>query len=92
MDIAFSHITVDRSKKPFKVNVDMSKSSRPTAKGEIDETNALIHTGYVTFPDDRKYKFWYHTDEAKIYWDNDKGKTNNIWHGKIPQVNGMRVS
>ena len=60
----------------------MRKWNRPTAKGEINETDAKVHTGFVTFPDDRKYRFWYHTDKAKIYWDNDKGNTNNIWTGK----------
>ena len=82
MDVAFDYITIDRSKKPFKVEVDMSNWYRPTARGEIDETDELIHTGYVDHPDDREYQFWYHTDEAKIYWDHDKGNTSNIWHGK----------
>ena len=56
--------------------------TRPAAKGEISEQNERLHTGFVNFPDDRKYRFWYHTDEAKIYWDNVKGKTRNIWTGK----------
>ena len=94
MDVAFTshNITIDRSVKrplkPFKVTMDMSRSNRPTAKGEIDETNKSIHIGFVTFPDDRKYKFWYHTDEAKIYWDNDKGKTNNVWTGNSTHGRG----
>ena len=59
-----------------------SRYGRPTAKGIINEQNERLHTGYVNFPDDRTYRFWYHTDEAKIYWDNDKGRTRNIWSGK----------
>ena len=83
MDDAFSIITIDRSTTPHKVTVDMrSAYNRPTAKGEINEQNERLHTGYVNFPDDRKYRFWYHTDEAKIYWDNDKGRTRNIWTGR----------
>ena len=66
----------------------MSRTNRPTARGEIDETDRLIHTGYVNFSDDRKYKFWYHADEAKIYWDDDKGKTSNIWNGRTAPQTG----
>ena len=54
---------------------------RPTATGQIDGTNGPIQTGYVIFPDDRRYNFWYYMEEAVIYWDHDKGKTTNIWRG-----------
>ena len=57
--------------------------NRPTASGEIDETDDHIHTGFVNFPDDRVYKFWYHADEAKIFWGNDRGKTSNVWTGAL---------
>ena len=60
----------------------ISTKNRPTATGVIDETSHVVHTGHVVFPDDRKYNFWYYPQEATIYWDNDKGKTNNIWKGK----------
>ena len=53
-----------------------------TATGQIDGTNGPVQTGYVIFPDDRRYNFWYYMEEAVIYWDNDKGKTKNIWRGK----------
>ena len=82
MDDAFDSITIDRSKTPYEVTIDMSDTNRPTAKGEINEENEFVHTGYVNFPDARKYNFWYHADEAKIYWDNDKGQTSNIWTGE----------
>ena len=77
-------ITVDRSKSPSTVRVDMSRYGRPAAPGTIDETNGKVHTGTVTFPDARAYKFWYHTSEGTIYWDHDKGHTGNIWRGKKP--------
>ena len=83
LDDAFSYIHVDRSKQPFRVTVIMGHfgGGRPTAFGQIDETNGLVQRGYVIFPDDRRYNFWYYTEEAVIYWDHDKGKTTNIWRG-----------
>ena len=39
-------------------------------------------TGSIHFSDARTYKFWYHSDEEKIYWDHPKGRTRNIWTGK----------
>ena len=71
IDKAFKYISVDRSKKPYQVT--MAMGTRPDAKGEIDETNELVHTGYINFPDDRRYSFWYYTKEGTIYWDKDKG-------------------
>jgi len=49
------------------------------ANGVIDETK-LIDTGFVDFPEDRKYNFWYHPDEGTIYWDADKG--NYSWESR----------
>ena len=65
--------------------------NRPTATGEIDETNSLVHTGFLIHPDDRLYKFWYHSDEGIIYWGNDKGKTDNMWKGKVNVVGKFDV-
>ena len=79
MDDAFSIITIDRTKTPHEVTVYLRGHY---AKGIINEQNERVHTGYVHFPDDRTYKFWYHTDLATIYWDHDKGHTGNIWGGK----------
>merc|ERR1719193_150703 len=84
LDEAFKYISVDRSKKPYQVTVAMAQfGGRPTARGQIDETNGKVQTGYVVFPDDRRYNFWYHTEESTIYWDHDKGKTSNIWAGIV---------
>merc|ERR1712154_23320 len=58
---------------------------RPQASGQIDETEA-VHTGLLHFPDDRRYSFWYYPQECNIYWDNDRGQTDNIWYGNIHVV------
>jgi len=55
-------------------------NGRRDASGQIDETKTP-HRGWVTFPDDRKYSFWFYPSEKTIYWDADKGRTNNIWRG-----------
>jgi len=47
--------------------------------GVIDETKD-IHTGFVDWPEDKKYNFWYHPDEGIIYWDADKGDLT--WESK----------
>ena len=70
----------------------MPDSFQPT--GNISD--ALMHQnsqnklilpfiGSVTFPDDegKLFKFWFHPKEATIYWDADKGSTENIWRGSI---------
>lgn len=87
MDEAFDHIQIDRTKKPYKVTIDMEQQgNRPTATGEIDETDSKVHTGFVFFPDvPQTHNFWYHSDEAVIYWDNVKGNTTNIWTGVVKQ-------
>ena len=43
----------------------------------------MVYTGFIDFPDRTAgpLNFWYHADEAKIYWENDKGNTENIWTG-----------
>ena len=92
LDEAFGNvISVDRSMKPYRVIVRLARWKLPTARGEIDESNNQIQTGFVHFPNDRKYKFWYRTDEATVYWDADKGKTRNIWRGKRRSLKTMSI-
>jgi len=78
IDQAFKFIRVDRTRNPRRLTVTMR--GRPTASGIINEAG-LVQTGYVNFPDDRRYNFWYYPKEATIYWDNVKGRTSNIWRG-----------
>ena len=80
MDDAFPSVEIDRTIVPHKVTIKMG--NRPAATGEINEQNPRLHTGHVYFQDDRTYPFWYHTDEAKIYWDKDKGWNVKEWSGK----------
>ena len=47
-------VKVDRSKTPYTLEVTFGK--RPKASGEIDESKYPIHTGFVNFPDDKKYQ------------------------------------
>ena len=58
--------------------IDMSEYGRPNAHGLIESINSI---GFANFPDDRKYEFYYHSDDCCIYWDNDRGLTDNIWKG-----------
>jgi len=55
-------------------------NGRPQASGQIDESGA-VHTGQLTFPDDRQYSIHYYPSERAIYWGGDKGATGNIWRG-----------
>ena len=49
-----------------------------TVLGTLDKTD-VPYRGVADFPREREYPFWYYPDERTIYWDNDKGATNNIW-------------
>jgi hypothetical protein len=78
-------IIVDRSTAVtggWKIQIDW-KNSRPTANGVIDETGP-VHTGFMVFPDDRKYFFWYHPDQRIIYWDNDNG--SHVWKSPVSRT------
>merc|ERR1719397_1537058 len=64
------------------ITVDFLLNGRPNAIGKINE-NGYIHTGFVDFPDDTKYDFWYHPDEGIIYWGADNG--DHSWQaGGVP--------
>ena len=88
MDAAFKVgkvITVDRSKTPKVVQVNIGKTT--PAMGQIDETLLFTHTGFVTFPDEnnKKYSFWYYPVDGKLYWTKEKTKGQayqDIWVGE----------
>ena len=44
-------------------------NGRPDASGTI---NGGDISGYVNFPDHKKFSFNYYKDEGRIYWDGDK--------------------
>ena len=56
--------------------------NRPSAYGQINES-VYPQTGWVNFPDHRKFNMWYYPEEGAIYWDAPKGGTANIWWGVV---------
>merc|ERR1711935_400341 len=58
------------------LSVDMG--DREDAFGEIDEMcEDGIHTGFIEFPDDRRYDMWYYPQEGKLHFDEERG--GNCW-------------
>jgi len=57
-------------------------NGRPDASGEITWDDATgVGTGYMEFPDDRRYSLVYYPDESIFYWDGDRDTTDNTWGG-----------
>ena len=83
IDEAFEYISVDRSKKPHIVVIwDRRDPPGPNVFGTIDESDELRHHGIVRFPPPRGTQdFFYYPKEAKIYWDNSKGHSKDVWAG-----------
>jgi hypothetical protein len=42
-------------------------------------------TGYVDFPDDRRYHFWFYPGQEKISWDTQDTPNSNVWQKVAPQ-------
>ena len=80
-------ITVDRSKSPKTLKVNIGKTNPAT--GEIDETFLLTHTGFVSFPDEnnKKYPFWYYPMDGVIHWSKEKtkGVIGDTWTGETDE-------
>ena len=89
IDEAFEYISVDRSKKPHIVVIwDRRDPPGPNVFGTIDESDELRHHGIVRFPPPRGTQdFFYYPKEAKIYWDNSKGKSQDVWVGQRSKIN-----
>jgi len=54
---------------------------RLDAYGNIDQS-VYPQTGTVNFPDESEREFYYYPDEAVIYWNADKGNTDDTWTGE----------
>ena len=52
-------------------------NNRPPATGRVDESNWEVQTGYLNFPDDRRFSFWYYPSEGVIHFDSERG--GNKW-------------
>lgn len=61
------------------IKVDMSP--RPIATGVYNPPGpgGAYGTGYVDFPDDKRYNLFFYPDEGTIYWDDFRGRTANFW-------------
>ena len=55
-------------------------ANRPNAWGQINE-NVYPQTGYITFPDDRKYTLFYYPDDARISWERVREGNWHFWDG-----------
>ena len=84
MDDAFEYISVDRSQKPHIVVIeDRREPPGPSVYGSIDESDEYRHQGIVRFPPPRGIQdFFYYPKEAKLYWDNSKEKSQDVWVGQ----------
>jgi hypothetical protein len=54
---------------------------RPCAIGKaaISCNTPYSLTGFMDFPDDRRFTFFYYSDDDTIYWDGKRGSTNLKW-------------
>ncbi len=66
------------------INMDWldTYSSRSDAYGTYKMSSPDIGygEGIVTLPDDKTYVMRYYSDDGNIYWDGERGNTQNIWY------------